>query len=300
MKIFDCAIIGAGAAGLSASLVLGRSRKKIAVFDNGTNRNRVTRKSHGFLTRDGATPQRFKELGINEMKNYPSVHYYETTIKTVTKRDDGLFFIQEKQKEYVAERIVLATGVQEVFPDIPNLREYYGKSLFSCPYCDGWEIQGQPLIIIAEKEEQVINLTKLLYNWSTNLVIATNGYELSASTITELNQRNISIIIEPITALHGEDGYLQKVQCASSYEIERKVGFVAPTFIRSNSFAENLGCQLETNGAMKVDNGGRTSVKNVYAIGEAAKLGASSLMIAAGEGYKVAMTVNADITLERF
>lgn len=298
MKLFDCAVIGAGGAGLNASLILGRSRKKVVLFDNGTNRNRVTQESHGFLTRDGIKPAEFKEIALKDVKKYPSVLFYQNTVMNITKQSNGLFKIETLDDvEYVAERIILATGVQEVFPSIPDIKNYYGKSLFSCPTCDGWELRDKPLIIISEDEEQTLFKGKLLYNWSKDLVIATNGHEVSAPTLNELQRKDITVITEPIQSLYGEDGYLNKVVFSSGVEIERVGGFIVPNFVRPNQFAEQLGCQFNENGSIVTDEAGRTSQENIYAAGETAKLGQSSLIVAAAEGYKTAMAVVFDSTI---
>jgi thioredoxin reductase len=301
MERFDCAVIGAGPAGLSASLVLGRSRRKIAVFDNGKNRNRVTQESHGFITRDGIKPGDFKKLGLTEIQNYPSVQFFAKSISAITKQPNGWFTIMTSEKEvYTAEKLVLATGIQEHFPAIPDIKKYYGKSLFSCPYCDGWELKDQPLIVIAENEDHAFHMGKLVYNWSENVVIATNGFEVSHSIISEFQKKNIMIRTEPIKNLYGESGYLKKVEFASGEEIERTGGFLVPSFKRPNPFAEQLGCDIDENGAIMADDLGRTSQKNIYTAGETAKAGPSSLIISAAEGSKAATAVNMDLTNERF
>ncbi|MDP5275639.1 NAD(P)/FAD-dependent oxidoreductase [Chengkuizengella axinellae] len=301
MDLFDCAIIGAGPAGLSASLVLGRSRRKIALFDNGTNRNQVTQESHGFLTRDGIKPEEFREIGLKELKNYPSVQYHAKTVTNITKQSSGVFTISTlDNQKYSAEKVVLAAGIQEIFPKVPNIKQYYGKSLFSCPYCDGWELRDQPLIIICDNEDYVMHMGKLIYNWTKDLVIATNGLELSSSIMNDLRRKNISVMTEPIKKLCGEDGYLNKVEFASGYEIQRTRGFIVPSFFRPNQFAEHLHCEVQNNGVIETDESGRTSQKNVYSAGETSALGPSSLMIAAGEGNKTAVAVNMDLINERF
>lgn len=302
MTIFDCMIIGAGPAGLSASLVLGRARRKIAVLDDGTNRNRVTQESHGFITRDGIKPQKFKELGLDELKKYPSVSIINTTVTKIIKEPTSeRFKVKTKDgHEYLTEKIILATGVQEVFPAIPAIKTYYGKSLFSCPYCDGWELRDTPLVIIAEKEEHALHMAKLVYNWSKDLVVVTNGNEMSTVGFEQLQQRDIKVMTEPILKLHGKDGYLQQVEFESEKIIARTGGFVIPSFYRSNKFVEQIGCELTELGATVTDGSGRTTVKNIYIAGEAEQAGPSSLLIAAADGSKAAFSVNVDLTMERF
>ncbi|WP_044639896.1 NAD(P)/FAD-dependent oxidoreductase [Risungbinella massiliensis] len=301
MDIFDCVIIGAGPAGLSASLTLGRARRNIAVLDDGTNRNRVTHQSHGFLTRDGIKPQEFKEIGLNELKNYPSVSFFHSTVTEILDDMNGQQFIikTKNHQMFHTEKIVLATGIQERF-SIPSVREYYGKSLFSCPYCDGWEMRDQPLVIIADKEEFVLHMARLVYNWSKDLVVVTNGVEISKEGVRELRKRDIIIKTEPIKNLIGDDGYLQKIEFVSGETIIRSGGFVVPSFYRPNLFAEQLGCNVQENGAVVTDGAGRTTRQNIYVVGETEKSVPSSLVITAADGNKVAASVNMDLTMERF
>jgi thioredoxin reductase len=301
MNIFDCIIVGAGPAGLSSGLTLGRARRKIAVFDDGTNRNRVTRESHGFITRDGISPQEFKDIGLKELENYPSVSYFNTSITEITEEIGSKRFIVKSadKQEFVTERVLLATGIQETF-SFQSVRDFYGNSLFSCPYCDGWELRDQPLIVIAEKEEHALHMAKLVYNWSKDLVVLTNGLELSEEGVRDLKKRNIKIKQEPIKNLIGEDGYLQKIEFLTGETIIRSGGFVVPSFYRPNQFAEKLGCEIQENGAVVTDGIGRTTKRNIYIAGETEKLGPSSLMVSAADGSKAAASVNSDLTMERF
>lgn len=301
MNIFDCIIVGAGPAGLSSSLTLGRARRNIAVFDNGTNRNRVTQESHGFITRDGIKPQEFKEIGLHELMKYPSISYFNKTVTEMIKDDNSEQFIVKTTdgQEFSTRKIILATGIQEVF-SIPSVRNYYGKSLFSCPYCDGWELRDQPLVIMADKEEHVMHMAKLVYNWSKDLVVTTNGVVLSKQGVKELQKRKIEIKTEPIKNLIGDDGYLQKIEFVTGETIIRTGGFVVPSFYRPNQFVEKLGCEIQENGAAITDGAGRTTQKNIYIAGETEASGPSSLMIAAAVGSKAAFSVNMDLTMERF
>lgn len=301
MTIFDCMIVGAGPAGLSSSLTLGRARRKIAVFDDGTNRNRVTHSSHGFITRDGIKPQEFKEIGLFELKNYPSVSYFHSTITEITKDLGNNRFIAKTtdSKEFVAEKVILATGIREAF-SIPNVREYYGKSLFSCPYCDGWELRDKPLIVLAENEEHALHMAKLVYNWSKDLIVITNGVELSKKGVHELCKWGIKIKSDPIKNLIGDEGYLQKIEFVTGETVKRSGGFVVPAFYRPNQFAEKLGCEIQENGTVVTDGFGRTTQKNIYIAGETEKSGPSSLIISAAEGNRAAVSVNTDLTMERF
>lgn len=302
MIVYDCAIVGAGPAGLSASLILGRSRRNIALFDDGTNRNRVTQESHGYLTRDGIKPAEFKNIALRELEKYPSVHFFKEKVTHITKQTSGSLLKMSTSggKTYVAEKLILAMGIREKFPQVPEVNEYYGKSLFSCPYCDGWELRDQPLIIIAENESSAYHAGKLIHNWSEDLLVATNGQDISQSVKDDLERKGIIVNTEPIKKLSGNQGYLEKVAFASGSEIKRKGGFISASFYRPNQFVESLGCVIQDDGKIVTDEFGRTSQKNIYVAGEFAHLFPSSLMIAASEGHKAAVAVNTDITNERF
>ncbi len=301
MNVLDCIIVGGGASGLSASLTLGRARRNIALLDDGTNRNRVTQASHGFITRDGIEPQAFKERALKELEIYPSVSCFTATVTEIIKDTGNERFTVKtsNSQEFVSEKIILATGIQEIFT-IPSIREFYGKSLFSCPYCDGWEQKDKPLVVIAEKEEHVLHLTKLIYNWSQDLVVLTNGVQLSEEGKTELQKHHIKIISEKIKDLIGNDGYLQKIEFETGATISRSGGFVAPSYYRPNQFAEKLGCEIHEDGKVITDGVGRTTQKNVYIAGETERSKPSSLMISAAKGNKAAVSVNTDLTMERF
>ena len=300
MNVLDCIVIGGGPAGLSTSLTLGRARRTIALFDDGTNRNRVTQEAHGFITRDGIKPQVLRELGLKELANYPSITYIQATVTEIIKNSNNHFVVKaSNNQEYVAEKIVLACGIQEEF-SLPSIRAFYGKSLFSCPYCDGWEQRDQPLVVIAEKEEHALHLAQVVYNWSRDLVVLTNGVPLSQEGVATLEKRNIKVRCEAIKELVGKDGYLQKIELVTGETIIRSGGFVAPTYYRPNHFAEKLGCELHENGKVLTDGVGRTTQKNIYIAGETEKSKPTSLLISAAKGNKAAVSVNTDLTMERF
>jgi len=301
MDKFDCIVIGAGPAGLSAALILGRARRKVAIIDNGTNRNRVTQESHGFLTRDGIKPQEFKNIAMKDLESYPSVFFTNDTVIEVNKEEQSdLFFINtSNNKSYRTEKILLATGIQEEFP-LTQIRQYYGKSLFSCPYCDGWELRDKPLAVIAEKEEHIIHMTKLVFNWSKDLIVFTNGHQLSTTVRNDFEGKKIKIYTEGIKSLHGDLGNLESIELVSGENILRSAGFVVPSFYRPNKFAEQINCQVDENGGIITDGAGRTTVNGVYIAGETEKSGPSSLMLSAADGSRAAFSINMDLTLDRF
>ena len=152
--LFDCAIIGGGPVGLNAALVLGRARRNVILFDNNHHRNAVTHKSHGFITQDGVNPNEFRQIAHKEIGRYPSVKYKKREVISVIKNEPSFELVTPKDEQYQSKTIIISTGLKDILPSIDNISDYYGKSLFSCPYCDGWELRDKPLVIIISKPIQ--------------------------------------------------------------------------------------------------------------------------------------------------
>ncbi|MBE9914826.1 NAD(P)/FAD-dependent oxidoreductase [Paenibacillus donghaensis] len=297
---YDCAIVGGGPAGLNAALILGRTRRSVALFDDNRPRNGVTHASHGFITRDGVKPAEFRRIAYEEVLGYPSVRHWQEEATDIRKRDEGFEILTVSGRRVQARKLILATGLKELFPEIEGLHDFYGKSLFNCPYCDGWEMRDRPLAVISE-EPGVMHMAKLLYNWSKDLAVCTNG----RSVLTEdekniLERRGIQIIETPIAAFEGRNGLLEQVQFTDGSSIKRSGGFITPKWLPKADFREQLGYNVTQFGGIATDEMGRSSVAGLYAAGDAAYVRPSQVVYAAAAGSKVAMTVNLDLTEEDF
>ncbi|CAG7622662.1 Thioredoxin reductase [Paenibacillus solanacearum] len=298
--IYDCAIIGGGPAGLNAALVLGRARRNVALIDNDRPRNAVTHASHGFITRDGVTPAEFRRVAYEEVLRYPSVDHLRAEIVSVGKIGSGFALLDSSGRRTQARKLILATGVKEIFPEIAGLYPLYGKSLFNCPYCDGWELRDRPLVLVSE-HPSVYHVAKLLLNWSKDLIVCTNGLaSLSEEQTGKLQAKGVAVKEQPVTAFIGSHGQLERVRFADGTELPRTGGFVTPRFVQSTPFAEQLGCERTELGGVRTDALGRTSVPGVYAAGDASYFSPSQLIYAAADGSRSAMSVNLDLTEEDF
>lgn len=300
--IFDCAIIGGGPAGLSAALVLGRARRRVVLFDDNKPRNAVTQHSHGFLTRDGVRPDEFRILGRQDISAYPSVTMYAARIETVHKQSATFTFIAEGGEMFEARNILLATGIQETLPAIEGIYDYYGKSLFNCPYCDGWELRDKPLVIIAENEMGASHLPKVLYNWSRDIVLCTNGRQvLNAEQKLFLAKYSIGVVEEKIAALAGHDGQLERVVFENHPAIERAGGIVGIEWRLATTIGQDLGCETNALGGISTDEQGRTTVKGVYAAGDTVTtLMQAQVLLAAASGSKAAFGIHNDLIASDF
>lgn len=298
--IVDCAILGGGPAGLNAALVLGRAKRSVMLFDDNRPRNAVTQEAHGFLTRDGIKPHEFRALAHQEISKYPSVNMQPVRVIGLRRVDNAFEITTEKGDQYSAQTVLLATGLKEILPTIAGLPDYYGKSLFSCPYCDGWELRDQPLVVISERP-QTFHLVKAIWNWSHDLLVCTNGHQvLTEEQHDLLRQKGIEVVEDRITALLGKQGQLERVVFATQGERERRGGFVASQLLQASPFTEELGCQLNAMGGIITDPLGRTNIPGVYAAGDALMAVPHQLIIAAAGGSSAAAGVNTDLTEREF
>ena len=130
-----------GPAGLNAALILGRARRNVILFDNNNARNAVTQESHGFLTRDGIKPKKFREIAHKEIARYLSVICAKREVTWVSRKKSKFELVTSKRERYQSKTIIISTGLKDVLPRIDDIHDYYGKSLFHCPHCDGWELR---------------------------------------------------------------------------------------------------------------------------------------------------------------
>ncbi|MGP4038525.1 NAD(P)/FAD-dependent oxidoreductase [Gracilibacillus sp. D59] len=297
--LLDCVIIGGGPSGLNAALVLARAKKNIMLFDEDKPRNAVTHESHGFITRDGIKPSEFKRVAKQDLMKYSNLSIENQRVSDIKKENRSFIIQTGNRQSYRSRKVILATGLKDVLPDIAGIHDFYGTSLFVCPFCDGWELRDRRLVVIAEND-RAMHLTKMVSNWSSNLVVCTNGKNIfSQEEVELLTKKNIKIMVDEIDSLQGENGHLQKVQFKNGKEIEREGGFVAGELKQASFLAETLGCAKNKMGGIETDNLGRTNIEGIYASGDTT-FALPQLIVAASEGSKVASGVVSDLINEDF
>ena len=298
---FDSAIIGGGPAGLNAALILGRAKRNVILFDNNNPRNAVTQESHGFITRDGIKPNKFRQIAHKELGKYPSVRYKEQEVTSVIKNEPLFELVTSKGERYQSKTIIISTGLKDILPGIDNIYDYYGRSLFHCPYCDGWELRDKPLIVIIDEQIQGFHFIQTIYNWSKDLILCTNGKAFQNSAQKDLLQKKgIKIIENKIKKFVGKSGQMEKIVFENGESVLRKGGFVMPQLVQSSDFGKQLGCKSNSLGGIAIDSFGRTNIPGVYAAGDASVISPAQIIIAAAEGVRAAAGVNMDLTQKEF
>ncbi|NOV02192.1 NAD(P)/FAD-dependent oxidoreductase [Paenibacillus planticolens] len=289
MQFFDVAIIGGGPAGLNAALVLGRARKRVVVIDEGRPRNRVTRESHGFLTRDGISPGEFRRIAKEQIQAYPSVHFVEETAHTISGEDGNFQITTGQGSTFRTKKLLFAVGMKDVPLEINGLQEVYGKSAFVCPYCDGWELRDQHLVLIG-KGARALHSAKMLAGWTPHYVVCTNGPdELTEEEREELKLHNVPVFDAPIQQINSKDGMVEQVILKDGTQLNCTGIFFAPNLVPGSDLPRELGCQVTETSTIVVDAFGKTNVPGIYSAGDAATqmyqaIAAASMGALAGVG----------------
>jgi len=297
MNKVDVAIIGGGPAGLSAGLMLGRARKQTIVIDEGRPRNAVTREAHGFLTRDGISPSEFRRIAKEQLRVYPSVSQAEDTVVSIS-GEDGYFLLETATGMKIAsKKLLFAVGMKDRKLGIPGLAEVYGKSAFVCPYCDGWELRDEPLVVIS-RGAALMHFAPLLSGWTKRFVVCTNGPdELSEAERDELRDHHIPLFDTPIRTILSSEGMVNHVVLEDGTEIPCTGIFFKSELVTGTDLPQTLGCRISDTGVIAIDEFGKSSVPGVYAAGDASSLMHQSIA-AAASGAIAAAAINGELNQE--
>ncbi len=300
---YDVIVVGAGSAGLSAALTLGRCRRRVLLADGGAPRNAPSPAVHGFLTRDGLRPARLLALGREQLAPYPTVDVRELKITKLHRLARGFRAEGTTGQGHAwagtAHRVLLATGVEDVLPALPGFRELWGTGVLHCPYCHGYEVRDQPLAIYG-RGKAAVGLALLLTNWSKDLVVVTDGPgHLTAYGRQRLRQHGIGLRQEKVARLVGSPGGLLRcVEFEDGSYLERKALFLHAPQEQRSALAADLGATITSKGAVWVDKHAQTSIAGLYAAGDTTP-GQQQALIAAAEGSKAAICLNEALTKEQ-
>jgi thioredoxin reductase len=291
-NMLDCIIVGGGPAGLSAALILGRCRRRVLVCDSGNPRNARATAIHGFLTRDGTPPQEFREIARSQLAAYANVELIDAAAEKAECKSDGHFRVKlATGREIVGRTLILATGVVDELPDVRGLKELYGKSVFHCPYCDGWEWRDRRLAVYG-RGESGMGLAAKLSLWSRDLVLCTDGpHELTDPQVTALAKIEVRLITTTIDRLESESEQLRAVHFADGTRLARDAIFIVTHQVQASALPAQLGCEDYTRRTVPTAEHQKTEVKGLWVVGDASR-DVQMVIIAAAEGADAAFSIN--------
>jgi thioredoxin reductase len=296
--MYDVVIVGAGPAGLSAALILGRCRRSVLVCDTGRPRNGASQAIHGYLTRDGVPPSELLSIGRRELAQYETIELREIEVVAADCLADGHFEVTLTTGDQVRSRkLLLATGVVDHLPDVEGLRALYGRSVFHCPYCDGWEVRDQPLAIYG-RGRQAHGLSLELTAWSRDLILCTDGpSELTGEERAKLERNRISVRDARIARLEGDDGILRHIVFADGERLSRRALFFTTGQSQRSDLSVRLGCEFNDKGTVRTGKYETTHRPGLYVAGDASRA-VQWVVVAAAEGAEAAFAINSDLIKE--
>jgi thioredoxin reductase len=296
-RTYEVVIVGAGPAGLSAALILGRCRRRVLVFDSGEYRNAVSHGVHGFLSRDGIAPAHLRSLGREQLGQY-GVEFCDARVAAARCVADGFEVTLEDGSGFAAKKMLIATGVVDHLPEIEGTTRLYGRGINHCPYCDGWEHRDQPLGVYGRGMNGA-GLALSLKTWSADVVLCTDGpARLRPDEAARLDRHGIGVTERPILRFEG-DGHLERIVFRSGEPLERRALFFSTGQHQRADLAASLGCRFTRKGTVRTDRLEGSNVPGLWVAGDASK-DVQLAVVAAAEGAKAGIAINKALQGEEF
>ncbi len=297
LPLLDAVVVGGGPAGLSTALVLGRARRKVLVLDTDSPANAPSRAVGGLLAQVGVAPAELRRAGREQLADLPGVDVRLGAVLDAEPLREGLAVSLDGGTAVRTRALVLAHGLRYDPPPLPGVEALWGRSVFHCPFCDGWEVRDRPLAVHGSGPEAARSAL-VVSGWSRDVVLCTDGPARLNGERAALERAGVRIREQRVRGLDGRDGRLQRIVFEDGPDEHRDALFVRTRRDQPNGLATALGCRLTLGGTIATDGDGRTEVPGVYAAGDAATERLRSVANAIGTGSRVAHSVALDLVTE--
>lgn len=298
-KSFEVIIIGGSYAGLSAAMALGRSLRKVLIIDSGLPCNRQTPHSHNFITHDGEKPAVIATKAKEQVLRYDTVTFLNDLAIRGEKSKNGFVITTAKGESFETKKLIFASGIKDVMPDIKGFKESWGISVVHCPYCHGYELRGKKTAVLANGE-RAFHLASLVNNLTHSLFLLTSGEaDFKPEQKEKLKRHNIKIVETQVLEIEHQQGCIKNVIFKDGTSMEFDGVYAAVPFIQHSDIPVSLGCKLTDLGYIEVDPFQKTSVEAVYACGDNSSM-MRSVANAVYTGNFTGAMVNKELTDEQF
>ena len=298
-RTYEILIIGGSYAGLSAAMALGRAMRKVLILDSGTPCNRFTPHSHNFITLDGEKPQVIAAKAKEQVLQYPTVSFENTRAVSGKKVGDWFEITTKTGVVYTAKKLIFATGVKDLLPEIKGFEAAWGKTIIHCPYCHGYEVRNVKTGIFANGEF-AMHYAQLIRNWTPDLTLFTNGKStLTLEQTEKLARFNIPLVAQKIVEFVHDEGKIKQVIFDDGSMFHLEAIYAKPPFEQQSSIPEMLGCSLTEMGLIQVDMFQKTTIPNVFAVGDSTSM-MRSVAFAVNSGNIAGAVLNNLMTEEEF
>ena len=298
-KNFEVIIIGGSYSGLSAAMSLGRALRQVLVIDSGLPCNRQTPHSHNFITQDGEKPAVISAKAKLQVEFYKTVEFYNGFAVKASKTEKGFEISTKAGDVFTARKVLFATGVKDLLPEIEGFAECWGISVLHCPYCHGYEVKNEKTAIIANGE-MGFEFAKLISNWTKDLRLCTNGKsELTLEQTEILKKKGVLILEEEISSFEHNAGYVTNIVFKNGEKVDVKAIYARVPFEQHCPLPKDLGCEINEMGYLKVDFMQKTNIPGIYASGDATTQ-MRSVALAVSTGSFAGAVINKELIDEDF
>lgn len=293
----DVVIVGGGPAGLNAALVLARCRRSVLLFDTGKGRNIRSHGLHNYLTRDGILPADFRKLALAEVKRYGVKIINREVVQARRKGKTSFEVVDKKGERYVSRKLLIATGLRDNLPTVEGMGQFFGKSVFHCPYCDAWEVRDKKIGVYARNKNGT-ELCLSLRTWSRDITLYCDGRNnLKDSESAILKRLGVQVITSKISCLSGKGEQLKKIVFRNGEESECDALFFVNGYHQQSELLRSIGCSINSKGVAATNRQQQTNIPGLYVAGDVAK-DMHFVVVAAAEGAKAGVSINKELQKE--